>query len=70
MDHIINDCWDYIKQQDTQKFLKEHFIFPMKEAIYKEFFIYIWIMYLYHIIVLMILLAILIITLKKYNSNI
>jgi hypothetical protein len=70
MDHIINDCWDYIKKQDTQKVLKENFIFPMKEAIYKEFFLYIWIMYLYHIIVLIILLAILIMTLKKYNNNI
>lgn len=70
MDHIINDCWDYINKQDTQKVLKDKFIFPMKEAIYKEFFIYIWMMYLYHIIVLLILLAILIITLKKYNHNI
>ena len=42
MDHIINDCWDYINKQDTQKVLKDKFIFPMKEAIYKEFFIYIW----------------------------
>jgi len=70
MDHIINDCWDYINKQDTQKILKEKFIFPMKEAIYKEFFIYIWMMYLYHIIVLLILLSILIMTLKKYNRNI
>ena len=70
MDHIINDCWDYINKQDTQKVLKDKFIFPMKEAIYKEFFLYIWMMYLYHIIVLLILLAILIITLKKYNHNI
>ena len=38
MDNIIDNCWDYVKQHDTQILIKEHLILPMKEAIYKEFF--------------------------------
>jgi heme/copper-type cytochrome/quinol oxidase subunit 3 len=70
MDNIIDNCWDYVKQHDTQVLIKEHLILPMKEAIYKEFFFYICMMYFYHILILIILIAILILTLKKYKSNI
>lgn len=55
--NIWETCLDFIKTEDTRRNLKEKIMIPMGELLYNEIYIYIWLICFYHVFLIFIILA-------------
>jgi hypothetical protein len=55
--NIWETCLDFIKTEDTRRNLKEKIMDPMGELLYNEIYIYIWLICFYHVFLIFIILA-------------
>jgi hypothetical protein len=67
-------CIDYLKTDESRRYLKETIIHPVGQVIYNEWYIYLWLICIYHVFLIFIVLANLILLLallpkKKENLN-
>jgi hypothetical protein len=55
--NIWETCLDFIKTEDTRRNLKEKIMNPMGELLYNEIYVYIWFICFYHVFLIFIILA-------------
>jgi hypothetical protein len=56
-------CLTYLKTDESRRYLKENIIHPVGQVIYNEWYIYLWLICIYHVFLIFIVLANLIILL-------
>jgi hypothetical protein len=64
---MVKQMWDtcltYLKTDESRRYLKENIIHPVGQVIYNEWYIYLWLICIYHVFLIFIVLANLIILL-------
>ena len=56
-------CLTYLKTDESRRYLKENIIHPVGQVIYNEWYIYLWLICIYHVFLIFLVLANLIILL-------
>jgi len=56
-------CLTYLKTDESRRYLKDNIIHPVGQVIYNEWYIYLWLICIYHVFLIFIVLANLIILL-------
>lgn len=62
-------CIDYLKTDESKRYLKENIIYPVGQVIYNEWYIYLWLICIYHVILIFIILANLVLLLNLIRKN-
>ena len=62
-------CLSYLKTDESRSYLKENIIHPVGQVIYNEWYIYLWLICIYHVILIFIVLANLILLLTFISSK-
>lgn len=56
---------NYLKTDESKRYLKEMIIHPIGQIIYNEFYIYLWLICIYHVFLIFIVLVIFYILLRN-----
>jgi len=64
-----DECVNYLKTDESRRYLKENLIHPIGQVIYNEWYIYLWLICIYHVFLFFIILAILILLLHLIRKN-
>ena len=72
MKPLWDSCLDFFKNDETRRSLKDCFVQPMVHIIYDEFYIYLWLICIYHVFLIFIILAnlFLLLRLLSYKDSI
>lgn len=62
-------CLTYLKTDESRRYLKENIIHPVGQVIYNEWYIYLWLICIYHVFLIFIVLANLIILLTVLRKK-
>ena len=62
-------CIDYLKSDESRRYLTETIIHPVGQVIYNEWYIYLWLICIYHVFLIFIVLANLILLLNLFPKK-
>lgn len=62
-------CLAYLKTDESRRYLKENIIHPVGQVIYNEWYIYLWLICIYHVFMIFLVLANLIILLTFLSKK-
>jgi len=62
-------CLTYLKTDESRRYLKENIIHPVGQVIYNEWYIYLWLICIYHVFLIFLVLANLIILLTFLSKK-
>ena len=62
-------CLTYLKTDESRRYLKENIIHPVGQVIYNEWYIYLWLICIYHVFMIFLVLANLIILLTFLSKK-
>jgi hypothetical protein len=65
---MIDVCMNYLKTDESKRYLKEMIIHPIGQIIYNECYIYLWLICIYHVFLIFIVLVIFYILLRKSST--
>ena len=57
MEPLWDSCINYMKTDDARRQLRESVIVPMGDILYNEMYFYVWFICLYHVFLIIIILA-------------
>ena len=69
MDSMWDTCISYIKTDEARRHLRESVIMPMGDILYNEMYFYVWFICLYHVFLILIILANLFLLLKLLSHS-
>jgi len=55
---MLDVCMNYLKTDESKRYLKEMIIHPIGQIIYNECYIYLWLICIYHVFLIFIVLVI------------
>jgi len=64
----MENCISFFKTDESKKYLKEMIIHPVGQIIYNEFYVYLWLICIYHVFLIFLVLANLYFLLYYRNS--
>lgn len=64
MDSMWDTCLNYLKTDEARRQLRENVIVPMGDIMYNEMYFYVWFICIYHVFLILIILANLVLLLK------
>jgi len=64
-----DSCLSYLKTDESRRYLKENIIHPVGQVIYNEWYIYLWLICIYHVFMIFLVLANLIILLTFLSKK-
>lgn len=65
MESVWSKCSNFLKTDEAKRNLKEYFLLPMGNLLYKEMYFYIWLICFYHIFLILIVIISAIILLRQ-----
>jgi len=69
MDSMWDTCVNYMKTDEARRHLRESVIVPMGDILYNEMYFYVWFICLYHVFLILIILANLFLLLKLLSHT-
>ncbi len=69
MDSMWDTCISYMKTDEARRHLRESVIVPMGDILYNEMYFYVWFICLYHVFLILIILANLFLLLKLLSHT-
>lgn len=66
---MLDVCMNYLKTDESKKYLKEMVIHPLGQIIYNECYIYLWLICIYHVFLILMVLVIFYILLRHPYKN-
>ena len=69
MDSMWDTCISYMKTNEARRHLRESVIVPMGDILYNEMYFYVWFICLYHVFLILIILANLFLLLKLLSHS-
>jgi len=64
-----DSCLSYLKTDESRRYLKENIIHPVGQVIYNEWYIYLWLICIYHVFMIFLVLANLILLLTFLSKK-
>ena len=62
-------CLTYLKSDESRRYLKENIIHPVGQVIYNEWYIYLWLICIYHVFLIFLVLANLCLLLSLFRTK-
>jgi hypothetical protein len=69
MKQLIDTCIEYLKTDESKRYLKDVIVQPVCNIIYNEIYVYLWLICVYHVFLIFIILANLFLLLKTISWN-
>jgi len=69
MEPLWDTCVNYMKTDDARRQLRESVIVPMGDILYNEMYFYVWFICLYHVFLIIIILANLFLLLRMLSLS-
>jgi hypothetical protein len=69
MEPLWDSCINYMKTDDARRQLRESVIVPMGDILYNEMYFYVWFICLYHVFLIIIILANLFLLLRMLSLS-
>jgi len=66
---MLESCLNYLQTDESRRYLKENIIHPVGQVIYNEWYIYLWLICIYHVFLIFIVLVNLILLLSFLRNR-